>query len=67
VSRTSIIGAALAGRERLTELREENARLRGLLERLIEAEGMIVFAAPGCSCADCELVLEIKKEVDNGR
>ena len=37
--------------------------LRGLLRRLIDHEGMIVFAAPNCSCGDCELVLEIKKEL----
>ena len=39
--------------------------LRGLLRRLIDHEGMIVFAAPNCSCEDCGLVLEIKKELED--
>ena len=34
-----------------------------LLKRLIEHEGMIVFAAPRCMCGDCELVREIEKEL----
>ena len=41
--------------------------LRGLLRRLIDHEGMIVFAAPNCSCEDCELVLEIKKELKDAK
>ena len=34
-----------------------------LLKRLIEQEGMIVFAEKNCGCEDCTLVLEIKKEI----
>ena len=38
-------------------------RLRELLKRIMEHEGMIVFAAPNCGCGDCELVRDIEKEL----
>ena len=49
--------------EYTNNLEKQSKRRLELLRRLIDHEGMIVFAAPNCSCEDCELVLEIKKEL----
>ena len=45
------------------ELEATATRRLELLKRLIEQEGMIVFAEKNCGCEDCTLVLEIKKEL----
>ena len=48
------------------ELDATATRRMELLKRVIEQEGMIVFAAPGCECEDCDLVREIEKELADG-